>query len=248
MFITAFPDLNVTNEDLVAEGDFVMQRWTSHVTHNGPLLGNPPTGKKVTLQGINLFRINNGKIAERWGVFDAMGLMQQLGVVPGGPGGEAGPASAAQSGSASSIADMKAVYTRFVEEVINQGNVDIADQLFSPAYVDHNAPPGAPPGLEGVKAVPRMFRGAFPDVHFNIVHMVGEGDRVGTYVTGHGTNTGPFMGIPATGKEATWESTGIFRVADGKIVEHWGIPDLMGLMQQLGLIPPPGQGAPPAGR
>jgi len=88
MFITAFPDLNVVIEDLVAEGDLVMQRWTAPVTHNGPLLGIPPTGKKVTLQGMNLFRIANGKIVERWGVFDVLGMMQQLGVVPAPGGGD----------------------------------------------------------------------------------------------------------------------------------------------------------------
>jgi steroid delta-isomerase-like uncharacterized protein len=83
MFITAFPDLHVVNEDLVGEGDMIMQRWVSHVTHSGPLLGIPPTGKQVTLRGMNLFRIASGKIVERWGVFDALGLMQQLGVAPG---------------------------------------------------------------------------------------------------------------------------------------------------------------------
>lgn len=84
MFIRAFPDLNVTNEDLVAEGDMVMQRWVSHVTHEGPLFGIPPTGKKVTLKGINLFRIKDGKIVERWGAVDALGMMQQIGMGPGG--------------------------------------------------------------------------------------------------------------------------------------------------------------------
>jgi len=140
------------------------------------------------------------------------------------------------------IEENKAIYRRFVEEVINRGNLDPIPELYSPDYVDHSAPPGAPPGLDGVRMIPTMFRGAFPDVHFDIVHLAGEGDKVASYVVGHGTNTGPFMGMPPTGKQATWESMGIFRVADGKIVEHWGQPDIFGLLQQLGLIPPPGQG------
>jgi len=131
----------------------------------------------------------------------------------------------------------KAVYRRFVEEVINQGNYDLVDELYSPDYVDHSAPPGVPPGLEGVKGVFALFRTGFPDVHFAIDGLVAEDDRVATWVTGHGTNNGPFLGNAPSGKPATWSSFGIFRVKDGKIVEHWGIPDLIGLLQQIGAIP-----------
>ena len=140
----------------------------------------------------------------------------------------------------------KVVYRRFVEDVINEGNVDLVPELFSEAYVDHTRPPGAPEGLDGVRMIPAMFRGAFPDLHFAIEDMVGEGDVVATRVTGHGTNDGPFMGMPPTGREATWSSMGFFRVTDGKISEHWGVPDLLGLLTQLGVIPaPPAEGPPP---
>lgn len=140
-----------------------------------------------------------------------------------------------------SIEDNMAVYRRFVDEVINKGNLDPIPELYAPDYVDHSRPPGAPEGLDGVRAIPTMFRGAFPDVHFTIEKMIGEGDKVATYVVGRGTHLGPFMGIPPTGKKCEWESMGIFRVVDGKIVEHWGQPDLFGLLQQLGVIPAPGQ-------
>jgi steroid delta-isomerase-like uncharacterized protein len=134
----------------------------------------------------------------------------------------------------------KATYRRFVEEVINKGNVDVIEELYNPDYVDHSRPPGAPEGLDGVRGIPTLFRGAFPDLHFNIELMVGEGDLVATYVIGSGTHQGPFMGIPPTGKHARWGSMGFFRVADGKIVEHWGSPDLLTLLTQLGAIPAPG--------
>jgi steroid delta-isomerase-like uncharacterized protein len=132
----------------------------------------------------------------------------------------------------------KATYRRFVEEVINKGNVDIVEELYTPDYVDHSAPPGAPGGLDGVRAVPKMFRGAFPDVHFQIDEMLAEGDRVATRVTGHGTNTGPFMGRPPSGNAATWGSKGVFRVTNAKIAEHWGAPDLLALLSQIGALPP----------
>lgn len=138
----------------------------------------------------------------------------------------------------------KATYRRFVEDVINAGRIELVDELFSPAYVDHSRPPGAPEGLDGVRAIPTMFRGAFPDLAFTIELMVAEGDLVATLVTGRGTHQGPFMGIAPTGKRATWSSMGFFRVADGKIVEHWGSPDLLTLLMQLGAIPSPaGAGA-----
>ncbi len=133
----------------------------------------------------------------------------------------------------------KAIYQRMVDDVVNQGKFEVVDELFSPAYVDHAAPPGVPGGLEGVKAVFGMFRTAFPDVKFIIDQMVAEGDIVATLVHGEGTNNGPFMGQAPTGKHAVWRSVGFFRVEEGKIIEHWGIPDLFGLMIQLGFIPEP---------
>jgi len=133
----------------------------------------------------------------------------------------------------------KAVYRRMVEEVVNKGNFDVVEELFDPSYVDHGAPPGMPEGLEGVKWIFGAFRAGFPDVKFTIDDMVSQGDVVATLVHGEGTQTGPFMGIPASGKHARWRSVGFFRVRDGKIVEHWGIPDMLGLLIQLGVIPPP---------
>jgi steroid delta-isomerase-like uncharacterized protein len=138
----------------------------------------------------------------------------------------------------------KIVYRRFVEEVINDGNIDIVPELFSKDYIDHTRPPGAPEGLDGVRMIPKMFRGAFPDLHFTLADMVSEGDIVATRVTGHGTNDGSFLGMPPTNREATWASMGFFRVRDGKISEHWGVPDLLTLMTHLGVIPAPGDGAP----
>ena len=133
----------------------------------------------------------------------------------------------------------KAAYQRVVDEVVNQGHFDAVDEIFDPSYIDHGAPPGLPPGLEGVKAVFGMFRTGFPDVHFTIESMVAQGDIVATLVHGEGTQTGSFMGIPPSGKHAVWRSVGFFRVEDGLIREHWGIPDLLGLLIQIGVIPPP---------
>ena len=84
MFHAAFPDCDVTNEDLIAEGDRVVQRWRLRGTHQQSLMGIEATGRSVDVEGINIFRIENGKIVERWGLFDMQGLRAQLGAPPPG--------------------------------------------------------------------------------------------------------------------------------------------------------------------
>ncbi len=80
--IGAFPDRRITHEDMIAEGDKVLIRWTLSGTQEGELMGIPPTGRRVTVTGFDLFRIERGKIAEMWQEADLLGMMQQLGVIP----------------------------------------------------------------------------------------------------------------------------------------------------------------------
>jgi steroid delta-isomerase-like uncharacterized protein len=246
-FRAGFPDFHDRMVIMVAEDDFVCYLGEISGTHEGELFGFPGSGNKMRVLGINFFRFEDGKIIERWGQFDVLSMMQQLGLAPS-PTGQAPPvpepiASSELGEPTSSLDEMKAVYTRFVEEVINGGNVDIVEDLFAPDYVDHTAPPGAPPGLDAVRMIPTIFRGGFPDVNFKIEKLVGDGDVVASHVTGHGTHTGQFLAFPASGNEATWRSLGFFRVRDGKIVEHWGLPDMLGLLIQIGVIPPPQTGS-----
>jgi len=79
---TAFEHLNVTVEDMVAEGDRVAARFTARGIHKGAFMGLPPTGKSITMTGMEIFRIENGRIAELWGEANLLGLMQQLGIAP----------------------------------------------------------------------------------------------------------------------------------------------------------------------
>jgi steroid delta-isomerase-like uncharacterized protein len=78
VFRAAFPDWQSTVDDLLADGDKVVERFTASGTHRGQLMGRDPTGRRVTLGGINIFRLRDGKIVERWGVLDRLALMQQL--------------------------------------------------------------------------------------------------------------------------------------------------------------------------
>ena len=81
LYRTAFPDLQLTIEDIIAEGQTVMARWSCRGTHKGDLSGIAPTGKQVTISGVSVARFTNGKMVEGWVNWDALGLMRQLGVV-----------------------------------------------------------------------------------------------------------------------------------------------------------------------
>lgn len=82
MYVAAFPDLHLTAEDMIAEGDRVVARLTFRGTHRSELMGIPPTGKQATTTGIQIVRIANGKIVENWINLDTLGMLQQLGVIP----------------------------------------------------------------------------------------------------------------------------------------------------------------------
>jgi steroid delta-isomerase-like uncharacterized protein len=134
----------------------------------------------------------------------------------------------------------KTLVRRFVDEVQSGGNIDLIDELCSPEFVNHSAPPGMPADCEGVKLVTAMFRQAFPDSYFTVEDMIAEGDKVATRKTFHGTHEGEFLGIPPTGRPVSIGLIDIVRVADGRVVEHWSIGDSLGMMEQLGVIPQPG--------
>jgi predicted ester cyclase len=245
-FREAFADFHDMKQLVLAEDDRVAYLGTISGTQDGELFGFPPAGEGNTMRvrGINFFRLADGMIVERWGQFDVLTMMMQLGLAPspGGPPGLGEDPEVMPLGEASAEdrERNKEVYRRMVEEVVNQGNFDVVDEIFDPAYHDHSAPPGVPGGLAGVKAIFGMFRTAFPDVKFTIQSLVAEGDVVASLVEGTGTQTGPFMGIPPSNLPAKWRSVGFFRVTDkGQIVEHTGIPDMLGLLIQIGVIPPP---------
>ena len=139
-----------------------------------------------------------------------------------------------------SAQENKALIRRFVEEVQSGGNSDAIDELCSPEFVNHSAPPGVPSNCEGVKQLTVMFRQAYPDSYFTVEHMIAEGDKVSTRKIFHGTHQGTFMGITPTGQQVSIGLIDVVRVADGKVVVHWSMGDNLGMMQQLGVIPQPG--------
>lgn len=131
----------------------------------------------------------------------------------------------------------RAVAHRWAELWSASGDPGIVEELVSPAFLSHSAPPGLPPGPEGLKQWVGLFRAALPDLWSAVEDVVVEGDTVVERFRGGGTHRGDFFGIPATGKAITTTGINIFRLADGKIVEHWGNSDDLGVLRQLGVVP-----------
>ena len=126
---------------------------------------------------------------------------------------------------------------RRIVEALNSGNLTTIDEVLAPGYVDRTPFPGSTSDREGYKQSLTKFRAAFPDFRYTIDDEIVAGDKLVHRLTGRGTQKGEFQGVPATGKQATWSEIHIGRVVNGKVVEHWGLLDQLGMMQQLGLAP-----------
>ena len=141
-----------------------------------------------------------------------------------------------------SIEENKAIVRRFWEE-FNKGNLAIVDELCAADFVWH-----APGGLQQVRGPERLkriltgFSTTFPDLFVTIEDLIAEGDKVVVRSTRTGTHRGEYRGMAATGKQVTWTWVSICRIEGGKIVEEWDEGDHLSVMQQMGVVPTPGQG------
>ncbi len=131
----------------------------------------------------------------------------------------------------------KAIVRRIVQEIWNGGNLDLADELITPDYVDNVAGSGSPVGPEGFKDAVSGVRDAFPDFTITIKDMISEGDKVALVWTFIGTHKGELMGIAPTEKLIEFDGIYLYRFKDGKLVERSGKRDMFKLMSQLGAIP-----------
>jgi steroid delta-isomerase-like uncharacterized protein len=133
----------------------------------------------------------------------------------------------------------KALARRAIEEVWNQANLAVIDELVAPnaTFHDPSVPDGKFTGPAGMKQFIQIYRGAFPDVRLTINDQIAEGDKVCTRWTATGTHKGELMGIAPTGKHATVTGVDIDRYQGGKVVEAWASYDMLGLLQQLGVVP-----------
>jgi len=136
----------------------------------------------------------------------------------------------------SSSVDHARVVRRLIEEGFNRGDLKVLDEVLDPKYVEHQpVAPGVPPTREAVPAMIRALRTGFPDFHLSIEAIDPVKDRVWLRLRATGTHKGPFMGHPPSGRSMSIDVIDAVRVRDGRIVEHWGVPDHLSLLEQLGL-------------
>ena len=237
----AFPDIRYHIVAMYAEGDSVATRYRVTGTHTGDFRGLPATGRAFDLSGHLIHRIADGKKTEGWGIWDTLGLMIQLGVIP--PirlGGGAPP----PDDTAANIAA-----TRRLFDALSSRDPEILptaiDDLMIPEFVTHgDALFPLVYGRDALRqAIPR-FKAAFPDATATIQQIFAEGNKVMVYVQVNGTQEGEWMGVPATRQSMRWTASSIIRFnSAGKMVERWVIEDELGVMQQLSRVPRfPGQG------
>ena len=140
-----------------------------------------------------------------------------------------------------SAEENKALVRRFYEQM-DEDNVVIIDQLVAANYVGHVVGSEDIRGREGLKELAAAFHSAFPDLQRVIEDLIAEGDKVVGRFTARGIHKGEFMGIAPTNKQVTFTAIGIYQFDEGKLVEDWIEYDALGLLQQLGAIPPLGEG------
>jgi steroid delta-isomerase-like uncharacterized protein len=152
--------------------------------------------------------------------------------------GSAGWATLASATDRGAAMTSKDVVRRFVDEYQTGADEQAFEELLAPDVIDHSRPPGVAPRAEGVRQQFEGFRTAFAGFRAEVLDMICEGDKVVTRKVFHGTHAGEFAGVPPTGRPVRIEVIDIVRVDDGQIVEHWNCVDRLGLMAQLGALPP----------
>jgi steroid delta-isomerase-like uncharacterized protein len=230
MFITfaAFPDGRLRIDDLVAEGDKVTAFVTLSGTHEGEFMGSSPSGRHVTTNAVLRLRLIGGQIVESSYELDLRDLARQIENPRQAISSTRRVASIPRADrSTVSLSGSKVLALRFIDEVVNQKNVDAANQLVVAGAKDHFK--------ESLTAL--LMIAAFPDARVNVERVIEEGGRVTVVSTMAGTLKGSFLGMPATGKGVVVRRIDVFTVLDGKIVDVLHNFDLVGLMNQLGTFP-----------
>jgi predicted ester cyclase len=131
----------------------------------------------------------------------------------------------------------KALVRRFFEEGLSRGNLDLVDELVAPDAVMHNPLIlDAPTGPGSVRGSVEMLRRAFPDLGVEVLDLIAEGDRVAAFLRLSGTNTGDYRRGGATERRASMRAFFIWRIAEGRLAESWGVADRLDFLQQLGIV------------
>jgi steroid delta-isomerase-like uncharacterized protein len=230
-----FPDIQFAVEDMVAEADRVMTRWTARGHHTGipfpTVIGDvPAAGNQFHIEGMTWHEISDGKIVRVTANEDSLGLITQLGraLFPGQPSATPVPGTPEAN---------KRVVGRYFDEIMAQGSLAAIDELMAPDFSFHIPTlPDPVRGPEGMKQFVTGLRTAFPDAAFAPEYMIADEHQVAVRYQMTGTQKGAFLGAPASGNAVKDAGTDLFHLSGGKIVSVHVAEDGIGLLQQLGVL------------
>ncbi len=221
----AFPDGAFSIDDIIVEGDKTVIRYTFQGTHEGEFSGVPPTEKDITVTGIVIIDVANGKIQEMWNTFDNLGALAQIeGVeLPWVMAHNWGTALELNSNEAETIGLSKSEIRNGFETLWNTGNPSIVDNEYSPEFVNHDTTHAEVQDHEAYKFLIRNYREAIPDLLITVEDVLIEGDKA-------------VLRWRATAHNFDWGGITIFRFSGDMIVEAWWSREALTLVQQAGLI------------
>ncbi|HYY88102.1 MAG TPA: ester cyclase [Chloroflexota bacterium] len=224
----------------VAEGGYVMTLIDAGGTFREALYDLQPTGEPITMSGMALHRVSGAKLVEHWGISDFAGLFQQIGLMPRPPHAEVAPPppEPVRGGRAPTRDEAERIIGRFVE-VLNRRDFGMADEIVAPDFRADFIGMPLMTDREAWKGMAQGFLGAFSDFRLVPEHGLYDGEWVAGHWTWSGTHTGELAGIPPTGRPVQVRGMGMYRILDGRIVEEHVIEDMMALLVQLGVAPPP---------
>jgi len=238
MMRTAFPDLHFTVLEMIAEGDMVAHRWSGTGTQQGDYMGFSPSDKKIAMTGIVLSRIVDGKIAEDWSNGDDLGVMQQIGAIPVMERENfTWKENAERTGTPTSPQELRALFDREVRDVWGRADIDVLGEILSPGFVNHDPAYPAVVDFESFKRWVSDWIDRAPDMQLTIENTVAEGDMMAVRWSVKWTDEKGISGFLPTRKVITVTGMDILRGADGKIVERWSGKDVLGVLQQVGIVP-----------
>jgi steroid delta-isomerase-like uncharacterized protein len=237
-WIEGFPDIRVTVEEQVAEGEFVACRHWSIGTHTEDFMGMNATNKPGKMSGMTITQVTDGKVAAAWTCWDVSRMMQAIGVAPAPPDGpylneDAAEEGPARVGDPEDPEEAKRLVQRYYEEIWSGADLKALEEVLAPDFLGRV--PGRPTlrGPDDVAEVIADWRDGMGDLTFEVQAQHAEGGRVCTRYTASGTHSGTFMDLPASGKEVRTAGVVISRVRDGKIASEWGEVDIPGLLGQV---------------
>lgn len=217
-FKESLPDINVTIEEYIEDGERIAAHCRVRAVHSGKGLGFGPTNQALDFEFMAFATIRDGKIMEARNILDFEKMYKQMGVF------------------ALRNVDNEMMFRAWFDEVWNRKNAAAIDEMLDADAVHHGLGPDPVCGIEEFKGFFKSFSSTFPDITVEIHEVFSIGERLAARYTAHATHTGDGLGVEPTNKKISFSGGGTCIIRDGKFIEVWNQIDFLSIYQQLGLV------------